>query len=183
MGKTMSDSSAPDGPWTLAEINALPDAAFAARFADVAEHSPWVAEAAAGARPFADFDALAGAFEAAMRGAPHDRQLALIRAHPDLAGRAALAGDLAEDSRREQAGAGLDQMTEKEFSRFTALNAAYKERFGFPFILAVKGATRHKILESFEVRVGSDRATEFDMALSQIARIFRFRLRDRVRDA
>ncbi|AXS40598.1 2-oxo-4-hydroxy-4-carboxy-5-ureidoimidazoline decarboxylase [Breoghania sp. L-A4] len=177
-----TDEDAGEGPWSLAEINAWPRDVFAARFADIAEHSPWVAEAAADRRPFADVEALAGAFDAVMRAAPRERQLALIRAHPDLAGRAALAGQLAEDSRREQAGAGLDQMTEQEFSRFNTLNAAYKERFGFPFILAVKGATRHQILESFEARIGNDRQTEFDMALSQIARIFRFRLRDRVRD-
>lgn len=167
-------------PLPLAAVNALAPADFAAIFGDVAEHSPWVAEAAAAARPFSDRDAVVAAFVAAMHAAPRDRQLALVRAHPDLAGRAAIAGDLAEDSRREQKGAGLDRLTPEEFARFIALNDAYRGRFGFPFIFAVRGATKDMILDAFEARVGNSVDAEFETALAQIARIFRFRIEDRV---
>jgi OHCU decarboxylase len=161
---------------TLADVNAMPRESFVAQFGDVAEHSPWVAETAAGVRPFASRENMIAAFEAALRSAPHDRQLALVRAHPDLAGRA----KLTTDSLNEQKGAGLDTLSFEEFASFTALNDAYKTRFGFPFIFAVKGATKHQILQSFEERVSNSSAQEFAMALSQVMRIFRFRLEDRV---
>jgi OHCU decarboxylase len=167
-------------PLTLDAVNALAVDAFVARFGDIAEHSPWVAAGAAAARPFADREAMIAAFVATMRAADPAAQLALVRAHPDLAGKAALAGALTDDSRREQAGAGLDTLSVEEFQRFTALNAAYLERFGFPFIFAVKGATKFMILEAFESRIGHDREIEFATALAQIARILRFRLEDRV---
>jgi OHCU decarboxylase len=163
-------------PLPLAAVNALDAAAFVARFGDVAEHSPWVAERAVTSRPFADRAALVAAFVAAIRSADPATQLALIRAHPDLAGRAALA----TDSRREQQGAGLDTLTEAEFARFTRLNDAYRGKFGFPFILAVRGATKDTILAAFDARLGNDAATEFATALDQVTRIVRFRLEDRV---
>jgi 2-oxo-4-hydroxy-4-carboxy-5-ureidoimidazoline decarboxylase len=161
---------------TLAEVNAMAQADFVARFGDVAEHSPWVAERAASRRPFASVDAMVAAFRAAIREAPEAEQLRLIRAHPDLAGRARMA----EESRKEQAGAGLDQLSTEEFARFTDLNSRYRERFGIPFILAVKGATRHQILDSFATRLGNDRDTELANALDQVCRIVGFRLGDRV---
>lgn len=170
----------PDFPLSITAVNGLSEPDFVDAFADVAEHSPWVAEAASTRRPFADRDAMVTAFEAAVDAAPRERQLALVRAHPDLAGRAAMAGEVAEDSRREQKGAGLDQLSPEEFARFTALNDRYRERFGFPFILAVRGATKETILASFEARVGNDPEGEFRTALAQIARIFRFRIEDRV---
>lgn len=165
---------------TMSEINALAPNAFVAAFGDVAERSPWVAEAAAAARPFASREAMVAAFEAAIFSADPDRQLALIRAHPDLAGKAAVAGEIAADSRREQAGAGLDRLTPDEFARFTALNDRYRATFGFPFILAVKGATKEVILASFQTRLENDSQSERQTALIQIARIVRFRLEDRV---
>ena len=167
-------------PPSLAEINALPVAAFVVLFGDVAEHSPWVAERAAAARPFADREAMIAAFEAAVDAAGPAAQRALLDAHPDLAGRAAIAGDLAPDSRREQAGAGLDQLTAEEHARFLALNDRYRARFGHPFILAVKGATKHDILAAFAARIDAAPATEFATALAQVKRIFRFRIEDRV---
>ena len=113
-------------------VNALSEADFTARFGDVAERSPWVAETAAHARPFADRPALIAAFADAVRTALPEAQLALLRAHPDLADRAAIAGDgIAAESRREQAGAGLDRLTAAEFARFGDLNTRYRERFGF----------------------------------------------------
>jgi 2-oxo-4-hydroxy-4-carboxy-5-ureidoimidazoline decarboxylase len=164
----------------LSTVNDMPEADFVAQFGDVAEHSPWVAEAAARARPYPSRDAMVKAFAAAVAAAPEARRLDLVRAHPDLAGRAALAGEIAADSRREQAGAGLDTLSAAEFARFTELNRRYRERFGFPFILAVKGATKHDILAAFEARLGHTRAAETETALAQIARIFRFRIEDRV---
>lgn len=161
---------------TIHAINAMPLADFIAAFGDVAEHSPWVAEGAWRARPFANREAMIGAFEAAMLAAPEAARLALIRAHPDLATKAKLTAD----STQEQAGAGLDRLTSAEFARFTQLNDAYKARFGFPFIFAVKGASKTQILKAFEARLQNSPAVEFDTALAQIARIFRFRLADRI---
>jgi 2-oxo-4-hydroxy-4-carboxy-5-ureidoimidazoline decarboxylase len=161
---------------SLRDINAMKQDAFVAAFGDVAEHSPWVAEEAWVLRPFADRDALVRAFETALGGATSEAKLALIRAHPDLATRARLTAD----STSEQRGAGLDRLSTDEFRRFTMLNEAYKARFGFPFIFAVKGATKHQILKAFEERIANSAETEFNTALAQIARIFRFRLEDRV---
>ncbi|SHN18685.1 2-oxo-4-hydroxy-4-carboxy-5-ureidoimidazoline decarboxylase [Roseibium suaedae] len=165
---------------SLDDINKMDESTFAATFGHVAEHSPWVAREAHSLGPFADRQALIKAFEAGMRGAPHDAQLALVRAHPDLAGKAALAGKLEEASRTEQAGAGLDRLTAEELARFTQLNGAYLERFGFPFIFAVKGADKHMILSAFEERLQNSVEAEFEIALVQISRIFRFRLEDMV---
>jgi len=162
------------------EANGMSREAFVAAFGDVAEHSPWVAEAAADGRPFSDPESLIAAFQRAIGEAPRDQRLALLRAHPDLAGKAALAGELAEDSRREQAGAGLDSLTGEEFERFTRLNDAYTARFGFPFIFAVKGATKHQILDAFDRRLENGPDEEFRTALEQVQRIVRFRLEDRV---
>ena len=161
---------------TIDEVNALAPVDFIARFGDVAEHSPWVAREAFAQRPFADRDAMVVAFATAIRSANRDAQLALIRAHPDLATKARLT----EDSSREQAGVGLDALTVEEFTRFTELNTAYKDRFGFPFIFAVKGATKQMILAAFEERVTQSPESEFDTAIAQICRIFRFRIEDRV---
>ena len=161
---------------TITTVNAMPLAEFLVSFGDIAEHSPWVAREAAQSRPFANQEEMIARFESAVRAANRDAQLALIRAHPDLATKARLTGD----STKEQAGAGLNTLTAEEFARFTALNDAYKARFGFPFIFAVKGATKHMILEAFEARVKNDPDTEFATAIAQVCRIFRFRLEDRV---
>ncbi|TBW37193.1 2-oxo-4-hydroxy-4-carboxy-5-ureidoimidazoline decarboxylase [Siculibacillus lacustris] len=167
------------GP-TIDEVNALSAEAFVLRFGDVAEHSPWVARAAAAARPYASREAMIAAFVDALRAAPAEDRLALIRAHPDLAGRAARAGDMAPESRREQSGAGLSALTDAEFARFEDLNGRYLDKFAFPFILAVKGATKETILAAFERRLANTPAVEFAEALDQITRIVRFRLEDRV---
>ena len=153
--------------------------AFLARFGGVYEHSPWIAEAAyqRGLTPAEDTPAgLATALAEVLAAADDESKLALIRAHPDLAGRAAIASDLTAASRSEQAGAGLDRCTPEEFRRFHALNDAYQQKFGFPFILAVAGKTRHDILAAFEARIGNDRDAEFRTALDQIDRIALIRL-------
>ncbi len=164
----------------ISDVNALATDAFMAAFGDVAEHSPWVAETASGWRPFATREAFIEAFANAVAGAPAEAQLALIRAHPDLAGKAALKGELTEDSKSEQAGAGLGSLTAAEFARFTELNEGYKARFGFPFIFAVKGATKSMIMAAFEERILHSPEAEFATALAQVSRIFRFRIEDRV---
>ncbi len=167
---------------TIAEVNALDRAGFAAAFGGVYECSPWVAETAAAARPFAGVDDLLAAMSAGVRAAGADAQTALVRAHPDLAGRAAVAGEMTPESRAEQAAAGLDQCTAAEFARFQELNAAYKAKFGFPFVMAVRGAGRADILIAFAARLENDRAQELDRALQEIDRIARLRLADLVRD-
>lgn len=169
-----------ESPIALDAANGMSADAFVRTFGEIAERSPWVAAEAAKARPFASREAMIVAFQEAIRRAAPARQHALLVAHPDLAGRAAIAGDLTDDSRREQAGAGLDRLTPEEFARFTAMNAAYRERHGIPFIFAVRGATRHDILAGFVARKDNPPDVEFAMALGQVARIVRFRLEDRV---
>jgi 2-oxo-4-hydroxy-4-carboxy-5-ureidoimidazoline decarboxylase len=161
---------------TLADIAGMDRAAFVAAFGGIFEHSPWVAERAFDARPFDSAKALHSAMTTAMYGAPREAQLALLRAHPELAGRAAVRGELTADSTQEQAGAGLMQCSPEEFTRITALNALYNERFGFPFIIAVKGHDRAGILAEFARRVERDPDAEFKEALGQVAAIARFRL-------
>ena len=156
------------------EVNALPD--LVAEFGDVAEHAPWVAERAQGDRPFTDRSAMIASFQKAIRSAPRDRQLELIRSHPDLAGKA----KLTPDSASEQKGAGLDTLSADELEKFTRLNNAYKEKFGFPFIFAVRGADKHQILASFEQRIGNDPDMEFQTAIDMVCTIVSFRLEDRV---
>jgi 2-oxo-4-hydroxy-4-carboxy-5-ureidoimidazoline decarboxylase len=165
---------------SIDDLNRMPAGEFAVALGDVAEYSPWVAARAATARPFADRDAVIDAFTGALRDASGDERRAVLRAHPDLAGRAAIAGELSDDSEREQAGAGLDRLTPEEFERFTALNAAYRARFGIPFIFAVKGASKDRILAAFEARVDNDRVAELANAIDNVCRILRFRIEDRV---
>lgn len=166
---------------TVAELSALPRAEFVAALDGIFEHSPWVAEAAWEDRPFATVDALHDALCQAVIDAGEGLQLDLIRAHPELAGKAAVRGELTVESTREQAGAGLDQCSAQEFARLTALNDAYKVKFGFPYILAVRGHTRGSIIENFAKRVENSRADEIDECLRQIFRIAGFRLQDLLR--
>ncbi|MEQ5838666.1 2-oxo-4-hydroxy-4-carboxy-5-ureidoimidazoline decarboxylase [Paraburkholderia acidicola] len=164
--------------YTLDQLNHSSTDAFVAALSGIFEHSPWVAEVAAGARPFASIDALHATMTHAVESADEAIQLALINAHPELAGKAAVRGELTEESTREQSGAGLDQCTREEFERLVSLNTAYREKFGFPFILAVRGYDRHGIIANFEARVSHTRAEELRASLDQIYRIARFRLDD-----
>jgi OHCU decarboxylase len=167
---------------TLDEINALDRDGFVARLGFLFEGSPWVAEEAWPARPFASAGELHRALCATMSAAPVERKLALIRAHPDLAGKAAVAGELTPESTREQSSAGLNRLTPEEFARFSRLNAAYREQFGFPFVICVREHTRASILESFEARLRNDREHEIATALGEIAKIARLRLDDVLED-
>ncbi len=154
---------------------------FVARFGAVYEHSPWIAEMVfeEGLTPRHDRPSgLHEAMKKAVEASARDRQLALLRAHPDLAGRLAMAGGLTPHSASEQAGAGLDRCTPEEFARFTALNDAYKTKFAFPFIMAVKGKSRGEILQAFEQRIHHDAAGEFRTALDEVHKIALQRLRD-----
>jgi len=161
---------------TLAEINALDRRGFVERLGGIVEHTPWIADAAWPGRPYDSVDALHAAMVAALMAAPIETQLAVIRAHPELAGKAAIRGEMTADSKLEQSGAGLAQCSAQEFARLTALNRAYKAKFGFPFIIAVKGLDRGAIINRFEDRLAHDRVTEFGEALAQIVRISRLRL-------
>jgi OHCU decarboxylase len=150
---------------------------FIACYAGVYEHSPWVAQhVAAFAADIDDSGRLAELMADCVDNAATEQQLKLIRAHPDLAGKAQIAGDLTEDSTEEQASAGLDQCSKVEYERFQALNDAYKEKFGFPFVMAVRGSNRAEILEAFSARLKNDYDTEFETALAEIHKIARLRL-------
>lgn len=162
--------------YTLEQLNHASTEAFVAALSGIFEHSPWVAEAAAGQRPYASIEVLHRTMSGAVETAGEAKQLALINAHPELAGKAAVRGELTEESTREQSGAGLNQCTQEEFDKLQSLNRAYREKFGFPFILAVRGYDRHGIIANFESRVNNSRADEMRASLDQIYRIARFRL-------
>ena len=157
---------------TLAELNALDRDDFVRALGWVFEASPWVAERAAEARPFADVDALHQQMTLVLARATREEQLALLRAHPDLGSRARMS----DASVGEQSGAGLDRLSRDEFDRLSRLNASYQQKFGFPFLYAVKGSTPGQILDALERRLGRDPDEEFDEALRQVGRIARFRL-------
>lgn len=164
----------------LRDLNEGDEARFLEALGPVAEHSPWVVAETWARRPFRTVEDLIDALRATMLAAPTDRQLSLIRAHPDLAGRAAIAGDLTDASAREQASAGLDRLTPAEYQRFHHLNDAYKDRFGFPFIICVREHTKAAILAAFDTRLHQEPAAEVATAIDQIGRIVRLRVLDLV---
>lgn len=150
---------------------------FIATFGDIYEHSPWVAQQAFDQGPLSDeIETLHERMSAVLLHADQAAQLALINAHPDLAGKAAIQGELTAASTSEQEGAGIHLCTPAEFARFTELNEAYKARFRFPFIMAVKGSDRHQILAAFEQRIQHSAEVEFACALAEINTIALFRL-------
>jgi 2-oxo-4-hydroxy-4-carboxy-5-ureidoimidazoline decarboxylase len=167
-------------PTTLDQLNGLDRASFVAVLGGIYEKAPWVAERALTARPF---DAVADLYAAmldAVVGAGADEQLALIRGHPELAGKVARAGALTAESRREQGGLGLDRLSDAEFDRFERLNTTYRERFAFPFIICVRRHTRDSVLDQFEHRLGNSPEQERTAALVEIGHIARLRLVDAV---
>ena len=150
---------------------------FIARYGAIYEHSPWVAERVAPlAAGLEDTARIAVLMADCVDNADTERQLALIRAHPDLAGRAQIAGELTVDSTAEQASAGLEQCSRVEYEKFQALNDAYRQKFGFPFVMAVRGSSRADILEAFSARLQNDYDEEFERALAEIHKIARLRL-------
>lgn len=163
---------------TLEDLNRAEAGEFISVLATIFEHSPWVAEAVVDQRPFGDVAALHGAMVAAVDAAGRQPQLTLIRAHPDLAGKAARSGALTAESTSEQKGAGLDRLSDGEFDEFHRLNNAYTTKYTFPFILAVRGHDKHSILASFRSRLDNSFDDEIAEALKQIALIAQFRLQD-----
>ena len=156
---------------------ALSECDFITRFGGVYEHSAWVAEeAAAIAADLGDMERVAELMADCVDNASTEWQLALIRAHPDLAGKAQIAGELTKDSTTEQSSAGLDQCSTEEYERFQTLNHDYQEKFGFPFVMAVRDSTRTEILAAFENRLENDPDTEFETALAEIHKIAALRL-------
>lgn len=167
-----------NSPRTLAELNAADRDAFTSALGHLFEHSPWVAEEAWASRPFRNVEQLHTKLCAAMRAASRDRQAALIRAHPDLAGRLARLGQLTADSKREQAGAGLDRLTPEELTAFEKLNRTYRGRFRFPFIVCARLSNKAAILAAMQLRLSNPPDVEFQTALAEIEKIARLRLDD-----
>jgi 2-oxo-4-hydroxy-4-carboxy-5-ureidoimidazoline decarboxylase len=165
---------------SLEQLNAVSADDFIAALAGIYEHAPWVAAAVAEQRPFANLAALAVAMAGAVLTAPPEQQLALVAGHPDLAGKAARAGDITAESRSEQGGAGLDRLLEAEYTRFHQLNDAYRERFHFPFIVCVRRHTRESILHQYERRLRNPPEAELETAFTEIGRIAALRLADLV---
>jgi 2-oxo-4-hydroxy-4-carboxy-5-ureidoimidazoline decarboxylase len=168
---------------SLDQLNDADDAAFVAALGDVFEHSPWVAERVAFWRPFADVRALLAAMAAAVRAAAPQEQMALLHAHPDLAGKAARAGTLTRDSTNEQASAGLDQLSEAEYESFQGFNANYRKTFDMPFIVCVRRHTKDSILRQFERRLENSAEAEIATALEEVFRIAALRLDQRIPNA
>lgn len=167
-------------PHSLAEINRMDRAAFVAALGAVFEDSPWVADAAWESRPFADAATLRAAMTAIVREAGTERQRALILSHPDLADKATRPASLTAFSQTEQARAGLNELTEEEAQEQRTLNGVYRERFGFPFIMAVRFSRRPEILQAMRDRATNPPDVEFGRALEEIYKIAGFRLDDLV---
>jgi 2-oxo-4-hydroxy-4-carboxy-5-ureidoimidazoline decarboxylase len=162
----------------IAELNALDQDSFVNALGWVFENSPWVAARAWACRPFSNVASLHSAMSGEIEKASEAEQLSLLRSHPDLGTRARIGSA----SAAEQAGAGLDSLTEEEFERLHRLNSVYKTKFGFPFLLAIKGSRKIDILSSLEQRIGHSRDNEYREALRQVYRIAEFRLRDTIVD-
>jgi 2-oxo-4-hydroxy-4-carboxy-5-ureidoimidazoline decarboxylase len=166
---------------TLHQINQFSPAEFSAAFGAVYEHSPWIAERAFALKPAAGFASRAAvhaALVATVQSATADEQLKLLNSHPELAGKEAVAGTLTSESTREQAAAGLTAMTAADVSNLRAMNAAYRDKFGFPFIIAARNNTQAAILGSLQSRLHNSRDMEFNNNLMQVGEIARLRLLD-----
>ncbi|WP_201722706.1 2-oxo-4-hydroxy-4-carboxy-5-ureidoimidazoline decarboxylase [Caulobacter sp. BP25] len=171
-------SSAP--PLSLKLLNSMNQTGFTTALGFAFELSPWVVERAWDERPFASVEAMHTAMMAVLDASTTADKLALIRAHPELASKAAIAKQLTAESNAEQASAGLDRLTPEEFARFHDLNAAYRERFGFPFIICVRLNDKASILAAMHARLSNDEATEIVEAIQQIGLISKLRLLDSV---
>jgi 2-oxo-4-hydroxy-4-carboxy-5-ureidoimidazoline decarboxylase len=164
----------------LQEINTLDQDAFVTALGSLFEGPPWIVTQAWHARPFTSLEHLHQALCEVMYNAPVEQQVALISAHPDLVGRAALAGTLSRESTSEQASAGLDRLSPEEIAAFNRLNQAYRDRFGFPFVICARENKKDSILAGFNVRLRNSRSQEIETALGEVAKICNFRLRDLV---
>jgi OHCU decarboxylase len=165
---------------TIAQLNALDESSFVAALAGLFEGPPWIVALAWSSRPFAGLEELCTALCNVMYGASTEQQVTLLRAHPDLVGRAALAGTLSSASTAEQAAAGLDRLAPDEIAAFTRLNAEYQARFGFPFVICARENKKDSILAGFAARLTNTRDEEIPVALAEVAKICRLRLLDTV---
>jgi 2-oxo-4-hydroxy-4-carboxy-5-ureidoimidazoline decarboxylase len=165
---------------TLGELNVADEATFVTALGFIFEDSAWVAAGAWRARPFASIDALHAAMCAVVASAPLEHRVALIAAHPDLVGRAALEGTLGRASQAEQAAAGLDRVSPEDVAMFAELNGAYRTRFGFPFVICVRENRKAAIIAGLRDRVNNERVTEIATALAEIEKIARLRLDDTI---
>ena len=182
MPSTSNPPASSGRKFTAEELSRLDQSSFVSVLGDIFEHSPWVAEGAWSFRPFADTEALHKRMVEVVRSASRRARHDLISAHPDLAGKAAIAGEITDASKREQAGSGLGSLTPDEFARFQELNDAYKAKFGFPFIMAVRGSNKREILAGFVERLKNSPDEEFDRAVGEIAKIAGFRLHELIVD-
>ncbi len=169
--------------FTIPSLNAFSLSEFTRVIGPVFEHSPWIAEITFAQKPFASRSHLHAALCATVKNSSEEKQLALIRAHPDLVGKLALAGQLTQESTGEQASAGLDKLSADEVALFQKNNAAYKETFGFPFVICARLNKKEAILRGFEVRLKNSREQEIHAALAEIFKIAELRLRDLIVDA
>ncbi len=165
---------------TISEINSLEAPEFIRVVGPIFEHSPWIAECAAGLRPFPNLEELHRTLREIVLAGDETKQLDLIRAHPDLVGHAALQGTLTMESTREQTSAGLGQLTRAEIELFQKFNAAYREKFGFPFVICARLNKKEAILSGFRVRLENSHDIEIKTALDEIFKIARLRLHDLV---
>ena len=167
---------------TLKQLNQLSDAEFVTTLAGIFEHSAWVAQRVLPLRPFASVEQLHHAMSDIVLQSSREERLALIRSHPQLAGKEAERGKLTEDSRNEQAGARLNHCSAEELKQLRALNQQYLDKFGFPFVIAVKGLNRYDILQAMNLRIQHNTEDEFTTSLEQIARIAEFRLKNLIQE-
>jgi len=165
--------------YTFEELNQKDQQGFVEAVGSIWEHSPWVAEQTWSKRPFSNIDELFSTMENEVETAPMQKKLDLLNAHPDLGGKV----KMTDESVSEQKGAGLDQLSEEEHAEFLSLNKQYTDKFGFPFIIAVKGHNKDSIKASMKERIDNDRETELNTALREIYKIARFRLEDLVQAA
>jgi 2-oxo-4-hydroxy-4-carboxy-5-ureidoimidazoline decarboxylase len=161
---------------SLAELNACSKADFVAALANIFEYSPWIAEEAAAARPFAGVNALFAAMKTAVERAPAELRLTLIKAHPDLANKTQRAAGLTAESNAEQNSVGLDRLSDAEYDAFERVNNAYRSKFGFPYIVCVRRQTKDSILRDFERRLPNDALAEVRTSIDEICRIAALRL-------
>jgi OHCU decarboxylase len=166
--------------YSISELNSLSREEFVRVVGPVFESSPWIADSTWPKRPFNDLQQLHRALSAMVQNADQEKQIALICAHPDLVGRAALAGTLSPESNLEQASAGLNRLTPDEIAAFQQFNLAYRDKFGFPFVICARLNKKDAILEGFRVRLKNSRAEEIKAALGEIEKIAYLRLQDLV---
>lgn len=165
---------------TLSQLNAAPDEDFVSALAGIYEHSDWVPIRLIQQRPFPDVENLRISMHEVVENSSDSEKLTLIRAHPDLAGKLAKAGELTEESTREQAGLGLDRLSDGEYGQFHFLNESYRERFGFPFIICARLTTKQGVIDAFETRLNHSPEEEISEAMAQIHEIARLRLLDAI---